>query len=55
MGYLNYSIHLPDPKLLKRIKAAAKAANLSPSAFIRSAAEKAVEEHEKKNEKRRAA
>jgi len=55
MNYVNYSIHLPDPKLLKRIKAAAKSRNISPGAFIRSAAEKAVEEHEKKNEKSRAA
>jgi hypothetical protein len=48
MSYLNYSIHLPDPKLLKRIKAAAKEQDVSPGAFIREAAEKAVEKHEKK-------
>ena len=48
MGYVNYSIHLPNPQLLKRIKAAAKAKNVSTSAFIRAAAEKAVVQHEKK-------
>ena len=53
MSYVNYSIHLPDPKLLKRIKAAAKAEDVSPGAFIRTAAEKAVEEHEKKREKKK--
>jgi len=42
--YQNYSIHFPDPKLLKRIKAAAKKQKMSVSAFIRSAAERAVEE-----------
>ena len=47
MSYVNYSIHLPDPKLLKRIKAAAKEQDVSPGAFIRLAAEKAVEKHEK--------
>lgn len=48
MGYVNYSIHLPDPQLLKRIKAAAEQQNISPGAFFRIAAEKAVIEHEKK-------
>jgi hypothetical protein len=48
MGYVNYSIHLPDPELLNRIKAAAKAKNVSPGAFIRLAAEKAVAKYEKK-------
>ena len=52
MTYVNYSIHLPDPKLLKRIKAAAKKLDVSPGAFIRSAAEKAVAEHERKFEKK---
>lgn len=51
MGYVNYSIHLPDPKLLKRIKAAAKEQDVTPAAFIRAAAERAVEEHEKKQRK----
>ena len=51
MSYVNYSIHLPDPKLLKRIKAAAKEQDVSPGAFIRTAAEKAVEDHEKKQKK----
>jgi ribbon-helix-helix CopG family protein len=48
MGYVNYSIHWPDPKLLKRIKALAKSQKMSPGAFIRAAAEKALEEHEKR-------
>jgi len=48
MRYVNYSIHLPNPQLLKRIKAAAKQLDVSPSAFIREAAEKAVEQFEKK-------
>jgi hypothetical protein len=54
MGYVNYSIHLPDPQLLKRIKLAAEQQNISPGAFFRIAAEKAVAEHEKKqrNKKR---
>jgi len=52
MTYVNYSIHLPDPKLLKRIKAVAKKLDVSPGAFIRSAAEKAVAEHERKFEKK---
>jgi metal-responsive CopG/Arc/MetJ family transcriptional regulator len=55
MGYVNYSIHLPDPKLLRRIKAAAKKQNVSVSTFIRSAAERAVAEHEKKLEKKQVA
>lgn len=55
MRYVNYSIHLPDPALLSRIKAAARASNVSPGAFIRSAAEKAVEKHERKSERKRAA
>ena len=55
MNYVNYSIHLPDPKLLKRIKAAAKAEDMSPGAFIRLAAEKALEEYEHKKKKRVAA
>jgi hypothetical protein len=55
MNYVNYSIHLPDPKLLKRIKAAAKEKNVSPGAFIREAAERAVAEHERKSEKKRVA
>lgn len=49
MSYVNYSIHLPDPDLLERIKSAAKKQNMSTSAFIRAAAEKAVEKHEKKH------
>jgi Ribbon-helix-helix protein, copG family len=48
VSYVNYSIHLPDPKLLARIKAAAKAKGTTVSSFIRAAAEKAVEQHEKK-------
>jgi len=55
MGYVNYSIHLPDPKLLERIKEAAAELNISPGAFIRIAAEKAVAKHESKREKKRAA
>lgn len=55
MTYVNYSIHLPDPKLLRRIKTAAKELGCSPGAFIRVAAEKAIAEHEKKREKKRAA
>ena len=55
MSYVNYSIHLPDPKLLKRIKAAAKEQDVSPGAFIRTAAEKAVVDHEKKREKKNVA
>ena len=47
VNYVNYSIHLPDPELLERIKAAAKQRNISPGAFIREAAEKAVIKHEK--------
>lgn len=47
MSYVNYSIHLPDPKLLKRIKAVAKKRNMSPAAFIREATERALVEHEK--------
>jgi predicted DNA-binding protein len=50
--YVNYSIHLPDPKLLRRIKAAAKAQGTTVSSFIRSAAEREVERHEKKREKK---
>ena len=53
MSYVNYSIHLPDPQLLKRIKAAAKAKGTTVSSFIRSAAEKAVADHEKKKNKKR--
>ena len=53
MGYVNYSIHWPDPKLLRRIKVAAKEQKVSPGAFIRLAAERAVASHEKKQ--RRAA
>ncbi len=55
MAYVNYSIHLPDPKLLKRIKAAAKERGTTVSSFIRSAAEKAVTDHEKKREKKQVA
>ena len=47
MNYVNYSIHLPDPGLLERIKTAAKRMNISPGAFIRLAAEKAVIKYEK--------
>ncbi len=50
MNYVNYSIHLPDPELLERIKVAAKQRNISPGAFIREAAEKAVAKHEKKSQ-----
>jgi EAL domain-containing protein (putative c-di-GMP-specific phosphodiesterase class I) len=46
--YVNTSIHFPDPKLLKRIRAVAKAKGIAPSAFIREAAERAVAEEEKK-------
>jgi metal-responsive CopG/Arc/MetJ family transcriptional regulator len=49
MGFVNFSIHLPDPKLLKRIKTAAKKQKISPGAFIRQAAEKAIEEYEKRS------
>jgi len=52
MVYVNYSIHWPDPKILKRIKAAAKRQKVSTGAFIRQAAEKALEEFEKKIEKK---
>jgi predicted DNA-binding protein len=55
VSYVNYSIHLPDPKLLKRIKAAAKRQGTTVSSFIRSAAEKEVERHEKKLEKKQVA
>ena len=55
MSYVNYSIHLPDPDLLKRIKAAAKENGTTVSSFIRAAAEKAVERHEKKREKKQVA
>ena len=48
MSYQNYSIHLPDAKLLRRIRAAAKAQGIAPGAFIRMAAEKAVASFEKK-------
>jgi len=48
MNYVNYSIHLPDPALLERIKAVAKQRNISPGAFIREAAEKAVIKYEKR-------
>jgi hypothetical protein len=52
MGYVNYSIYWPDPKLLRRIKAAAKEQKVSPSVFVRSAAEKALAEHEKKRSRK---
>jgi hypothetical protein len=60
MSYLNYSIHLKDPKLLDRVKAAAEDLDISPGAFFRIAAEKAVAQHEKarvkrENKKKRAA
>jgi hypothetical protein len=48
VAYVNYSIHWPDPELLDRIKAAAKAQDVSPGAFIRAAAERAVVTYEKK-------
>jgi hypothetical protein len=51
MTYVNYSIHLPDRMLLKRIKLAAKAQGIAPGAFIRLAAEKAVLAFEKKKQK----
>ena len=54
MGYVNYSIHFPDPKLLKRIKAAAKAQDTSVSSYIRSAVEKAIAERDKTPKKRAA-
>jgi EAL domain-containing protein (putative c-di-GMP-specific phosphodiesterase class I) len=53
MSYLNYSIHLKDPTLLDRIKKAAKHLNISPGAFMREAAEKAVKQHEKRLAKAR--
>jgi predicted DNA-binding protein len=51
VNYVNYSIHLPDPELLERIKEVAKQRNISPGAFIREAAEKAVIKHEKQKQK----
>jgi hypothetical protein len=51
MNFVNYSIYLPDPKLLKRIKAAAKEQNMTPAAFFRLAAEKAIDEYEKKSKR----
>ncbi len=53
--YVNYSIHLPNPELLERIKAAAEEQGTSVSSFIRAAAEKEVAKHEKKREKKSAA
>jgi len=55
MRYVNYSIHFPDHEVLERIKNAARDKNVSPGAFIRMAAEKAVNDHDKKREKKRAA
>jgi len=48
MGYINYSIYLPDPALLRRVKAAAKEQKLSPGAIFRLAAEAYVAQHEKR-------
>ena len=55
MAHTTYSIHLPDPQLLERVRAAAKMQDISPGAFIRSAVEKAVTDFEKKRNKKRAA
>lgn len=55
MGYVNFSIHLPSQEFMDRIKAAAKEQGISPGAFIRTAAEKAVVAHEKRGKKRVAA
>lgn len=52
MSYVNYSIHWPDPEILERVKSVAKDQGVSPGAFIRQAAEKAVEKCEKKREKK---
>ena len=52
MGYINYSIYLPDPVLLRRVKAAAKEQKLSPGAIFRLAAEAYVAQHEKKRGKK---
>jgi hypothetical protein len=52
MSYLNYSVPLPDHGLLPRVKAAALTLGIAPGAFFRQAAEKAVEQHEKKREKK---
>jgi predicted DNA-binding protein len=49
MHYVHTSIHFPDPLLLERIRVAARAAGVSPGAFIREAAERAVEKIEKKS------
>lgn len=53
MAYVNYSIHLKDPELLDRVKAAAAQLGISPGAFFRISAEKYVAEHEKKHGKKR--
>ena len=52
VGYINYSIYLPDPALLRRVKAAAKEQKLSPGAVFRLAAEQYVTQHEKKRSKK---
>jgi hypothetical protein len=52
MGYINYSIYLPDPVLLRRVKAAAKEQKVSPGAIFRMAAEVYVAQLEKKSTKR---
>ena len=49
MGYINYSIYLPDPELLRRVKKAAREQKVSPGAVFRLAAEQYVAQHEKRN------
>lgn len=53
MGYINYSIYLPDPALLRRVKAAAKEQKVSPGAIFRMAAEQYVAQRERKGDKKR--
>jgi hypothetical protein len=54
-SYVHTSIHFPDAGLLKRIRAVAKAKGIAPGAFIRLAAERAVEREEKKTRRQAAA
>ena len=53
-AYVNTSIHFPNPELLERIRAAAKRLGVTPGTFIRQAAERAVEQQERKTKKRAA-
>lgn len=48
MPHVTFTIHLPDPELLDRVRAAADELGISPGAYFRLAVEKAVERHEKK-------